>query len=295
MNSIEGRIVKAIGGFYYVLLGSGEVVQCRSRGVLRKRSIRPLVGDLVQLELHGQEDGTLTELLPRRNQLTRPAIVNVDQALLVSSLVNPPLSLYQLDKTLVMIEQAGVEATLIFTKLDLPGAEAALAEVHVRYAPLGYNIIPLRLLWKEGLNPLRAVLAGRITVMAGQSGVGKSTILRNLIPESAVSIAAVSLKGHRGRHTTTHVELFPYNGGFIADTPGFSQFDFSELELAELPRLFVDIRELASSCEFRGCLHESEQGCAVREAVQAGKMAQSRYENYRQMLTELKDAKARRY
>jgi len=215
--------------------------------------------------------------------------------LLVFSLVDPPLSLFQLDKLLAVIEREHIPAAIGLTKLDLPGAEEVLAQVETIYGSLGYPIVALSLRTGTGKEELHALLEGRVTVLAGLSGVGKSTLLKELSPASTVVTGAVGERSHRGRHTTTHVELFPYDGGFIADTPGFSQIDLTDLELSELALTFRELAEAAHDCEFRGCLHMGEQGCAVRILVDSNQIAISRYEHYLQLLAELKEAKARRY
>lgn len=242
------------------------------------------------------EEGTVTTVAERRNSLVRPVIANVDQALLVFSLVDPPLSLFQLDKLLAAVEFERISSIAIaFTKVDLPGAAELYTQAVSIYEPLGYPLLALSLQNGEGRESLIQLIKGRVTVLAGLSGVGKSTMLQSLLPDSSAITGTVSDRSHRGRHTTTHVELFAYADGFIADTPGFSQIDLTTLELPELATLFREIDRLAAQCEFRGCLHEGEQGCAVRFAVEQTQLTLSRYEHYLQLLGELKEAKARRY
>lgn len=295
MVSMTGRIVKAISGFYFVRLEDGRNLQCKARGVFKKRGWKPLVGDLVRVEPQGTQEGTITDLFARRSELVRPSIANVDQALLVVALVQPELSLYQLDKMLAMLALSKIEVGIAFTKIDLPHALDVLQQVQKIYEKLEYPIFALDVRHEVGVMPLHGFLQGKITVLAGQSGVGKSTLLTHLIPGSGALTGQIGDRSKRGRHTTTHVELYSYADGFIADTPGFSQYAFDHLEPSHLGVLFREIAILRTTCEYRGCLHTEEEGCAVRRAVENGGMAESRYHNYVQLLTELKEAKARRY
>lgn len=292
---VPGRIVRAVSGFYYVQTEDGAIRQCRARGVFRKRDIRPLVGDHVLVEPQGLNEGIVVEVRPRHSELVRPPIANVDQALLVFSLADPPLSFYQVDKMLAMIESYSLRALLGFTKVDLPESSHLFETVRAIYEPLGYETIALDVRDGVGSQRVTELLAEHTTVLAGQSGVGKSTILGVLLPEANAVTGEVGDRSHRGRHTTRHVQLYPYAGGYVADTPGFSQFDFDAMEPVQLTSLFRDIAAMAVDCAFRGCLHEQGTDCAVLRAVATGRIKQSRYDNYRQLLAELKEAKARRY
>ncbi len=291
---VAGRIIKAVGGFYTVL-ADGRIISCKARGVFKKRGIKPLVGDLVEVELSQGDEGVVTDVRSRVNHLIRPAIANVDQVLLVSALVQPTFSSFQFDKTLAMIESAGLPAALCFTKIDLPGALDVFESVSRVYSGIGYPVLGLNVRQGRGLPELRATLAAKITVLAGLSGVGKSTILRYLIPDTNAVTGSVSQKGHRGRQTTTHVELFPFGTGFVADTPGFSQFDLAGVEVNDLASCFIEFRSYESKCEYRGCLHDKDAGCSVVKGVLDGEIVKSRYDSYLQLLAELQEAKARRY
>ncbi len=292
---VPGRITRAVAGFYYVQTQDGAVRKCRARGVFKKRGISPLVGDHVLMELHGVDEGVVTEVKPRHSELIRPPIANVDQALLVFSLADPPLSFYQVDKMLAMIESYSLRALLGFTKVDLPESAGLFEKVRAIYEPMGYETVALSVRAGIGSRRVTELLAGRTTVLAGQSGVGKSTILGVLLPDEDAVTGEVGERSRRGRHTTRHVQLYPYAGGYVADTPGFSQFDFDAMEPVQLTSLFRDIAAVANGCAFRGCLHDQATGCAVLQAVSKGRIDQSRYGSYRQLLAELKDAKARRY
>lgn len=289
----EGRIVKSISGFYDVRTADGTTVRCRARGVFKKRGVQPFVGDLVRFEPQGDE-GVVVELLPRQNELLRPRIVNVDQAILVCAAVDPPLSFYQTDKMLAMLESFQVPVAIVCTKVDLPGADLSLSRLRAVYEPIEYGVYPLSVHSGTGADEVERLLAGRISVLTGLSGVGKSTLLKRLIPDADAVTGGVSEKLRRGRQTTTHVELYPFAGGYVADSPGFSQLAI-EAEPEKLWLLFRDLRRFAPDCAFRGCLHEGETGCAVKAASDSGVVKPSRYASYLQLLRELKEAKARRY
>jgi len=313
-----GLIVKALSGYYYVLPESAEgstassieeaTVQCRARGVFKKRNITPLVGDRVQYELTENGEGTVTEVHPRSSELIRPPVANVKQAVLVFSLDEPALNLQLLDKFLVHIENAGLETLICFTKRDLVDrgeeepedeteAQEAAGEVegvYRLYEAIGYGVLVTSAKQGEGLEPVREALRDTISVFSGQSGVGKSTLLNALLPHLELETGEISLRLGRGRHTTRHVELIPLpGGGWVADTPGFSQLDFLEMEPEQLGPAFREFRALSEECRFRGCLHHKEPGCRVREASENGEIAASRYEHYLIFLAEMKDRKRR--
>jgi ribosome biogenesis GTPase / thiamine phosphate phosphatase len=300
----QGLIVKALSGYYYVMPeDGGDPVQCRARGVFKKRNISPLVGDSVVFEHSENGEGTVTEVLPRSSELIRPPVANIEQAILVFSLIEPDLNLQLLDKFLVHIEQAGLEAVICFTKKDLLVPKSAsssgpsdskIADIAGIYERMGYPVLVTSSLTGEGLEQVRAYLAGKISVVAGQSGVGKSSLLNSLVPGLSLETNEISMKLGRGKHTTRHVELIQLgNGGLVADTPGFSQLDFLNLEPEELGACFREMLSLADRCKFRGCLHLQEPGCQVRSSVEAGDVAEFRYEHYVSFMTEMKDRKRR--
>jgi len=304
-DALAGRIVKALSGYYYVVssdpaLAGSEPVQCRGRGIFKKRGESPLVGDLVAYSLTENGEGTVDEILPRSSELIRPPVANIELAVLVFSVTEPALNLNLLDKFLAHIEHAEIEAVLCLSKRDLAGgadgpeAEAALAAVERIYPAIGYETIVTSSRSGDGLDALRERLAGRTAVFCGQSGVGKSSLLNALVPGLALETNAISAKLGRGKHTTRHCELIAIGGGaFVADTPGFSQLDFQELGIEELGYCFREFRALAPDCKFRGCTHVHEPGCAVLEGLEAGRIAPSRHENYVQFLTEMKEKKRR--
>jgi ribosome biogenesis GTPase len=303
----QGWIVKALSGYYYVLPAESNLklqttVQCRARGVFKNRGISPLVGDQVIYELTENGEGTVTEILPRSSELIRPTVANVQFVVLVFSVTEPALNLQLLDKFLVHIEHTGLDSVLCFTKCDLleDGSEkhtAELAEIHrifQLYEKIGYRVLMTSAKRKEGLDALTTLLSDSISVFSGQSGVGKSSLLNALISDRVLETNAISHKLGRGKHTTRHVELLPLDaGGFVADTPGFSQLDFMELEAEDLGSCFKEFAAFAQDCRFRGCLHLHEPSCKVREASEDGRIASFRYENYITFLGEIKDRKRR--
>ncbi|HJV44150.1 MAG TPA: ribosome small subunit-dependent GTPase A [Bacillota bacterium] len=286
----EGRIIKALSGFYYVLDGE-DIWQCRARGIFKKRGITPLVGDIVDYEPEPNAEGYVMNIHERCSELVRPPIANVDQAVLVFSVSQPALSPLLLDKFLVHTEWAGVSAIICFSKTDLVIEE--YESIEQIYRDLGYTVIKTSKQSQCGVEELQTHLAGHITVFAGQSGVGKSTLLNSLLPGSNLLTGVISDRLKRGKHTTRHVELIAVERGFVADTPGFSQLDFFDIDLEELCRYFVEIKEYSASCKFRGCLHLTEPNCAVRMALEEGKIHPSRYSSYKQFLAEIKEKKRR--
>ncbi|MBB6675524.1 ribosome small subunit-dependent GTPase A [Cohnella nanjingensis] len=298
-----GTIVKALSGYYYVQGDEGgSRVQCRARGIFKKRGESPLVGDRVAFAETENGEGTVDEILPRSTALIRPPVANADLAVLVFSVIRPELNLQLLDKFLVHIEHAGLDALLVLTKADaLEGADEAeriRGDVDAAcrlYESVGYRVIVTSSRRQDGLDLLRAELHGHVSVFAGQSGVGKSSLLNALVPGLALETNEISEKLGRGKHTTRHVELVQVpGGGFVADTPGFSQLDFQELGVEEIGSCFREFRALASGCKFRGCTHTHEPHCAVLQARARGEIAESRYRHYTEFMTEWKE-KARRY
>ncbi|OAB30280.1 ribosome small subunit-dependent GTPase A [Paenibacillus macquariensis subsp. defensor] len=304
----DGVIVKALSGYYYVKpIENGKAVttegqpaiQCRGRGVFRNRGITPLVGDHVVYSLSDHNEGTVNEIMPRHSELIRPPIANVQFAVLLFSLREPDLNLPLLDKFLVHIEHSGLDTLICLTKQDLlEGEEIAkddpITYVQELYERIGYEVIVTSTRTGRGREQLRERLAGHICVFSGQSGVGKSSLLNALMPSLNLETNEISMKLGRGKHTTRHVELIELdNGAFVADTPGFSQLDFLEMEVGDLSACFREFESYAAACKFRGCSHLHEPGCKVIEAKDKGEIAQIRYDNYVHFYAEMKDKKRR--
>jgi ribosome biogenesis GTPase / thiamine phosphate phosphatase len=291
----EGKIVKALSGFYYVLSG-GEVYQCRGRGVFRKRKTSPLVGDDVVFEAPNLKEGTVVEIKERKNEFVRPPISNVDQAILIFSAIEPTFSPTLLDRFLVLIEDKRLTPIICITKVDLLDDENDLKKIQQYenlYKKIGYDVIQTSTKTKEGIEKIRPFLEKGVSVFAGQSGVGKSSMLNALNQSLNLETNEISSHLGRGKHTTRHVELLNIGEGFVADTPGFSSLDFEEMEPEELSYCFPEMRERMENCKFRGCLHISEPKCAVKTAVENNEISEDRYNNYKSFLTEIKEQ--RRY
>ncbi|WP_334071760.1 MULTISPECIES: ribosome small subunit-dependent GTPase A [Paenibacillus] len=299
----EGLIVKALSGYYYVkpdAAAPGETIQCRGRGIFKKKGLSPLVGDRVLYSPTENGEGTVDEILPRETELIRPPIANAKLAVLLFSLKEPDLNLQLLDKFLVHIEHAGLKTLICLTKEDLLGEsedgniQDLTAQVQEMYQRIGYEVLITSSKTGLGTEEVKASLAGEISVFSGQSGVGKSSLLNAMLPGLSLETSEISMKLGRGRHTTRHVELIELeNGGYVADTPGFSQLDFLELGIEELSSCFREFHDYADACKFRGCSHLHEPGCKVREAAAEGAIASSRYEHYVQFHEEMKDKKRR--
>ncbi|ATO43979.1 ribosome small subunit-dependent GTPase A [Loigolactobacillus coryniformis] len=289
----QGQIRKALSGFYYVY-SDQQTFQTRGRGNFRKRQLTPLVGDYVEFESTNQTEGYVLKLLPRKNALVRPQVVNVDQAVVVTSCVKPDFSSNLLDRFLMTLEKKKIRPLIYFTKGDLldEAARAKLAPIVAYYQQLGYpTFFDAEPFAPAQVKQLTTYFADQLTVFMGQSGAGKSTLLNHIDPELQLKTAAVSESLSRGKHTTRHVELLPLFGGLVADTPGFSSLNLSEFELTELPLLFPEFVAASAECRFRACQHDQEPGCAVKQQVETGQILASRYANYLQFRTEKKAEK----
>lgn len=288
MAYIKGQIRKAISGFYYVH-ADGETYQTRGRGNFRNRKITPLVGDQVLFESENKTDGYLLEVMPRKNQLVRPPVANVDLGVVVTSLVEPNFSYNLLDRFLVTLEYESIEPVIFLTKTDLASNEQQIDEIKQTYETIGYPVIVPK--YPGDTAELIRYFPERLTVFMGQSGAGKSTLLNQISPDLNLETGEISDSLGRGRHTTRHVELLPLYDGLVADTPGFSSIDFLTIETTELPKQFPEFVSASNHCRFRECMHAKEPRCEVKRQVETGEIAQTRYENYLQFLQEVENRK----
>ncbi|MDD4689651.1 MAG: ribosome small subunit-dependent GTPase A [Eubacteriales bacterium] len=280
---INGIITKGIGGFYYVVTEQGDVVECRGRGKLRKMKIKPLVGDRVNITVVGSQ-GAVEEILPRKNSLIRPTVANIDRIAVVIAAAMPSPDFFVMDKLIAFAEHRGIEVVVCVNKTDLASPDQV---VNV-YEKAGYRVIPVCAVDNKGLEPLGEIISHGVTAFAGNSGVGKSSILNAL--GFSLETGSVSKTEH-GRHTTRHVELMPFGeSGFVIDTPGFSLIDMTELRASEISDCFKEFRDL-EPCEYSDCMHIGAKGCNVIRAVEEGRIAPSRYESYKVIYNELKDIK----
>lgn len=284
----QGRIIKALSGFYYVDVG-GETVACRARGKFRHAKITPLVGDLVEITRTEEGAGMVDAIAPRRSEFHRPAVANIDQLVIVASGATPVTDPFLIDRMTAIALAKGCPSVICFNKADLDRAES-LFDV---YRQAGFQTLRVSAETGEGIEELRAAIAGNVSAFTGNSGVGKSSILNALYPDFGIETGEVSEKLGRGRHTTRHVELFPADGGFIADTPGFSSFDVEGeiVRKEELAPAFQEFRPYLDQCRFVGCSHTKEKGCAVLAAVKADGIAKSRHQSYLRLYQQAKEWK----
>lgn len=285
---MTGRIIRQTGGFYYVESERG-IIECRARGLFRKEGITPLVGDIAEIEMTENGKGYLTAILPRNNSMVRPPVANIDLLLLILSITDPAPNLSVVDKMLAIAEHKGIEAAIVVTKADLADT-ASLCET---YRSVGYNVVSINSL-SDSPDAIKPLIEGKICVLAGNTGVGKSTLLNALDPALMLKTGETSRKLGRGRHTTRVTELFELCGGYIADTPGFSSLETMQLETIkkdELEFCFKEFEPYIGQCRFTGCSHTKEKGCAVLQALAEGKIAPSRHESYLEMYEEAKQIK----
>lgn len=288
----KGRIVKSLAGFYYIDDGI-EIHQCRARGKFRKQDIKPVVGDFVEFQKGNHDDGYLMKILERKNVLKRPPIANVDQAILVFSRKEPDFSRVLLDKFLLLIEHHDIEPVIVISKMDLE-CDDHIHQYIDEYKNAGYKVIETSSKEKKGIDEVKKLFKNKVTVITGQSGVGKSSLLNVLDINLNLETNEISQALGRGKHTTRHVELMKLYDGYVADTPGFSSLEL-EMDPVEAAVAYHDFKELSYDCKFKGCLHDSEPHCAVKKAVEENKISKERYENYLMMLNELKKRKEHFY
>ena len=292
---INGKIIKGIGGFYYVDTEKG-LYECRARGIFRKNKITPLVGDRVSISVVDKENkkGVVEEIEKRDTELVRPPIANVDKALIVFAIKNPAPNLSLLDRFIVLAEKENLEIVIVFTKVDLDADGELLEELKSIYEVSGYKVIPVSNKLKLNIDKIKEELKENTVVFAGPSVVGKSSLLNEVDKNFELKTGEVSDKIKRGKHTTRHAELLKLEcGGMVADTPGFSSLTLDDIDESELKEYFIEFDKY-DECRFGSrCIHENEPSCAVKEAVENGDISKKRYESYIQLLNEIRSGKRR--
>ncbi len=288
---MQGKIIKGIAGFYYVHIAGMGVYECKAKGVFRNKKIKPLVGDNVWIDIIDEEQnyGNITEVLPRKNMLIRPAVANVDQALVVFAVARPAPNFNLLDRFLVMMDKCDIHTIICFSKRDLL-EQQMLDRLYDIYKHCGSEVHFISALNNEGVEDvIKPLLKDKTTVLAGPSGVGKSTLTNLLLQDAHMEVGTVSEKIGRGRHTTRHSEILHIEGGtYILDTPGFSSFYVSDIAYQDLRFYFGEFSEYEGKCHYDGCAHICEPGCAVKAAVEEGHISRTRYENYIEIYNDLK-------
>lgn len=290
---MRGKIVKGIAGFYYVHTPDNQVYECKAKGIFRKDKLKPLVGDNVEMKVLDDEKkiGNIEEILERKNQLVRPAVSNIDQALVIFAAAKPEPNLNLLDRFLISMEKQQIETVVCFNKMDEASEEMIEKLSHI-YSGCGYQVLFTSALLDKGVDGIRKLLQNKTTVLAGPSGVGKSSLINRLQPEANMETGSISEKIQRGKHTTRHSELFCIEGtSYIMDTPGFSSLYIDNMEKEELKDYFSEFHQYEEQCRFIGCVHINEPDCGVKQALEEKKISPVRYENYVLMYQELKDKK----
>ena len=288
---MQGKIIKGIGGFYYIHAEHQGIYECKAKGVFRNRKIKPLVGDNVEIDVidEAEKKGNIRDILPRKNELIRPAVANIDQALVFFAAAQPEPNLGLLDRFLLQMEYRNIPTVIGFNKCDLTETDR-IRELEEAYGRSGYPLIFVSVREEQGLENLKAMLAGKTTSLAGPSGAGKSSLMNWLLPEAEMETGAVSEKIKRGRHTTRHSELFHLGEGtYLFDTPGFSSLYLADFTDETLKLYFREFSDFEDECRFTGCNHINEPDCGIKKALEDGKISRVRYEHYVQMYQELKE------
>lgn len=284
-----GKIIKGIAGFYYVHVPDDGVYECRAKGIFRNRNEKPLVGDMVDLEILDKDtgQGNITAIRDRKNTVFRPQVANVDQALVVFAAAEPEPNLHLLDYFLVRMESGNIPVVICFNKSDLAD-EASIGRYREIYSGCGYEFLSVCAHTGEGLKQLTDKMSGKTTVLAGPSGVGKSSIMNLLYPEARAETGGISKKLGRGKHTTRHSEIFCIDeNSYLVDTPGFSSLSLPDMDASELRLYFPEYAECEGMCRFHGCMHREEPDCEVKDRVHEGVLSEERYESYLLMLNEV--------
>lgn len=285
-----GKLIKGIGGFYYVKC-DGEVYECKARGNFRKQKISPLVGDNVEFNVFENSENAIENILPRKNELIRPPLANLDTLFIVSSLTDPKVNTEIIDNLIAICEYKQIEPVIVFTKTDLDDSGEYYKNI---YTNAGFKVILCDNNTGSGSQEIKELLKGKSSAFTGNTGVGKSSLLNNIFPNLKLKTGETSKKLGRGKHTTRQCELFDTDGGYVADTPGFSSLDFQKCERIlkdDLPYCFREFVEYLPYCKFSTCSHTSDKGCAVLKAVEDGKISKSRHNSYVSMYEEVKNYK----
>ena len=287
---MEGKIIRGIAGFYYVHTDSMGIFECKAKGVFRNKNEKPLVGDNVSLDILDKEQmtGNITKILPRKNSLIRPAVANTDQAVIIFAASYPEPDLNLLDRFLLMMAMQEIPVAVCFNKSD-DAEETFLSQLAGNYKNSGCRVFLTSATTGSGIKEFKESLAGKTTVLAGPSGVGKSSVINQLFPEASMAVGDISSKIKRGKHTTRHSELFGLGGGtYIMDTPGFTSLKLPDAKKEEIREYYPEFQDYAGECRFKGCVHINEPGCAVKEAATKGEIPESRYNNYKQFYEEIR-------
>ena len=290
---MTGKIIKGIAGFYYVYVVESGIYECKAVGIFRKDKIKPLVGDMVRIEVLDEEkkEGSLVEILPRKNELIRPAVANVDQAMIIFAADFPKPNFSLLNRFLIMMERRQVPVVICFNKMDLL-SEKDVRRLHEIYEPAGYRVLTISVKCGEGIDEVRSLLHHKVTVVAGPSGVGKSSLTNSLQDGVEMETGEISKKLNRGKHTTRHSQLIEMGeDGWFVDTPGFSSLYLEDMEKEELRLYFPEFYPYEGQCRYQGCTHTHEPGCAVKEALSKGDIEPLRYEGYLELYEEKKKKK----
>lgn len=283
----EGVIIKGIAGFYYVVINNGEIIECKARGKFRKEKITPIVGDRVKIIISDGNKGVVDEILPRKSQLDRPLVANVDQAFIVFALRKPDINLLLLDKLLILTEHNGLKAIICLNKSDLD-SEDYFDEISGTYKKIGYEVIRTNGHTGEGIDTIKEYSRNKISVFVGPSGVGKSTIFNKIQDKVKMETGILSSKIDRGKHTTRHAELIEvFEDSFIVDTPGFTSMNINFVKPEDLQYAFKDFEKYLNLCKFSSCIHNKEKDCRIKDEVENGNISKERYKTYLDLLEEL--------